>query len=103
MSNSTASATDLLVAASDSIDQRAQSRDLPAGERSMARAVAGFNAITGHQLTEHDGWMFMAQLKAARATAGRHNVDDYVDGAAYFALAGECAERSVAPPGAPNA
>ena len=37
--------------------------------------------------------LFMAILKAARATAGGHNPDDYEDGAAYFALAGEAAAR----------
>jgi hypothetical protein len=64
---------------------------MPEGERSMARCVAAFNALTGHQLTEREGWMFMAMLKASRAQAGALNLDDYVDGAAYFALAGECA------------
>jgi hypothetical protein len=50
-----------------------------------------FNALTGHELSERDGWLFMVMLKAARATAGGHNPDDYEDGAAYFALAGESA------------
>lgn len=58
----------------------------------MKRAVDAFNALTGHKLTEREGWLFMVALKAARATAGAHNPDDYEDGAAYFALAGEAAE-----------
>lgn len=60
----------------------------------MARAVAAFNGLTGHELTEEQGWAFMAVLKLARAQNGRAvNRDDYVDGAAYIALAGECAGK----------
>ncbi|WP_205954897.1 DUF6378 domain-containing protein [Pseudoxanthomonas winnipegensis] len=80
--------------AAAAIEQRAAQRDLQDGERSMARTVAAFNALTGGSLSERDGWLFMAVLKAARATAGAHQLDDYTDGAAYFALAGECAERA---------
>lgn len=80
--------------AAAAIEQRAAQRDLQDGERSMARTVAAFNALTGGSLSERDGWIFMAVLKAARATAGAHQLDDYTDGAAYFALAGECAERA---------
>lgn len=88
-------ATEILHTAEICIGDRAASRDQPDGERSMARTVAAFNALTGHQLTERDGWLFMVTLKAARAATigGRHNADDYVDGAAYMALAGESAER----------
>lgn len=88
----TVTAIDILQAASQAIVDRAASRDLPA-ERSMARTVAAFNALTGQNLTERDGWLFMATLKAARVIAGAHNGDDYTDGAAYFALAGETADR----------
>jgi len=35
--------------------------------------------------------MFMVCLKAVRARGGRLQRDDYVDGGAYFALAGESA------------
>jgi len=85
-------APDILSKAAQHIADRAAQRDKPEGERSMDRAVHAFNAITGHKLSERDGWLFMVQLKAARATAGAHNPDDYEDGAAYFALAGEAAE-----------
>lgn len=87
------SASEILRAAAATIDQRGTERDQPGGERSMSRTVAAFNALTGHQLSERDGWLFMVALKAARATAtpvGRP--DDYLDGAAYFALAGESVE-----------
>lgn len=84
-------APQILAQAAQCIGERAASRDLPA-ERSMARTVRAFNALSGHALTEREGWLFMAVLKAARATAGSHNPDDYTDGAAYFALAGESAQ-----------
>ncbi len=89
----TSSAQDILRGGADAIDARAAQRDMPGGERSMARAVAAFNGLVGgdRRLTETEGWLFMVCLKAARATAGALNLDDYVDGAAYFALAGECA------------
>lgn len=90
-------AADILRAAAGHIDQRAQLRDTPAGERSMARTVAAFNALTGASISERDGWLFMVLLKSARATAGGHNPDDYEDMAAYAALAGECAAGQGAP------
>ena len=86
-------APDILHRAAQHIADRAASRDLPQGERSMGRTVAAFTALTGATLNERDGWLFMAVLKAARATAGAHNEDDYEDGAAYFALAGEATCR----------
>jgi hypothetical protein len=88
-----ASAQDILDAAHEAMGQRAATRDM-ASERSMARTVATFNALTGHQLTEVQGWQFMAVLKLARAQGGRLNMDDYIDGAAYMALAGECAKQA---------
>lgn len=87
-------AVDLLVQASDAIHQRATLRDQPTGERSMGRAVAAFNALHDTSLTETQGWHFMELLKLARATGGSFHVDDYIDGAAYAALAGEAAGRN---------
>lgn len=43
------------------------------------------------QLTAHDVGVMMALMKAARTQSGSHNEDDYVDGAGYFACAGEIA------------
>ena len=71
---------------------RAVQRDSEAGERSMARAVAAFNAQEGTNLTEAQGWRFMIQLKYAQAVNGVFVADDYEDGAAYFGLAGEAAQ-----------
>ena len=50
------------------------------------------NALTGHNLSETEGWKFMVCLKLARAAHARFNCDDYLDGAAYMALACESHE-----------
>lgn len=84
-------ATDILNAAGIAIDTRGVERDRPNGERSMATAVKTFAAMTGRNLTETEGWLFMVCLKAARATGGAYREDDYTDMAAYAALAGESA------------
>lgn len=101
MSHATGStAPDILQRAAAHIADRAATRDLPQGERSMARTVAAFTALTGKSLTEAEGWLFMVCLKAARATAGGYNPDDAEDGAAYFALFGEAQGAEQKPEGA---
>lgn len=77
----------------DALSNRAAERDQADGERSMARCVKAFNAMFGHQITEEQGWQFMELLKMARAAGGAYREDDYVDGAAYCALAGEAAAK----------
>jgi hypothetical protein len=81
-------ANQILSKAAETIGNRAAERDTDS-ERSMAKSVKAFNALTGHAMTETQGWLFMAVLKAARAQGGAFVLDDYIDGAAYFALAGE--------------
>lgn len=89
-------APDILRKSISHMEQRAASRDQAEGERSMARTVQAFNALTGHSLTERDGWVFMVQLKMARACTTQVGVpDDYEDGAAYVALAGESVAQPV--------
>lgn len=84
-------ASGVLRRAAQHIEDRAAARDQEGGERSMARCVAAFNAITGHQLSERDGWLLMVVLKASRACTTPTGIpDDYEDMAAYAALAGEC-------------
>lgn len=98
-------ANEFLTDAVGQMQNRAQLRDQPQGERSMATIVATFNALTGHQLTEAEGWEFMVLLKMVRGRQGKFNKDDYVDGAAYFGLLGECEstrERTLFDPEAPN-
>jgi hypothetical protein len=82
----TRSAPDLLCDAASLIEQRGADRDLPQ-ERSMRRAVSAFNALTGRDLSETQGWLFMVVLKLSRALGGRFNQDDLLDCAAYVALA----------------
>jgi len=88
---STGVAPKLLDDAAQALRDRAVTRDAEDGERSMARTVAIFNAMTGQNLTELEGWRFMISLKLARGMQGQAHLDDYVDLAGYAALAGECA------------
>ena len=81
-----------LNAAIDNISAKAALRDLKS-ERSMLKTINMFNSMTGRDaMSEREGWLFMVLLKIARAQNGeRFHEDDYVDAAAYVALAGECA------------
>ena len=84
------SASKILKAGSDCLIDRATERDSES-ERSMAKCIATFNALTGSNMSEYHGWVFMALLKLSRAENNQGcKVDDFVDGAAYIALAGEC-------------
>lgn len=87
------SAPDILRIAREHISQRAQQRDAENGERSMSKTVSAFNEIFGHEITEAQGWQFMALLKIVRGSQGDFHRDDYEDQAAYAALAGECASK----------
>lgn len=84
-------ASDILKAAAGHMDDRAATYDKPEGERSMRATVVAFEAITGVQMTEEQGWLFMVTLKAVRSQQGQFKQDNYEDGAAYFALAAESA------------
>lgn len=82
-------AEDILAKAAGHLADRAKTYDKPEGERSMRKTVDMFNVLTGGELTEEEGWMFMVLLKMVRSQQGEHRADNYEDGAAYFALAGE--------------
>lgn len=84
------SAVETLRRAADLIELRGKQRDSDAGERSMARTVAAFNAVYGANLTETQGWHFMELLKMARSSQGAYVADDFDDKVAYAALAAEC-------------
>ena len=59
-------------------------------ERSMGKAVASFNVITGHNLTESEGWLLMQQLKDVRQWAVEdYHQDSAEDCVAYSALKAE--------------
>lgn len=83
-------APDLLAAAEGHMRARAATYDKPEGERSMGATVAAWNAITGRQLTESEGWMLLVLLKLVRdrQSPAAHR-DSIEDGIAYAALAGE--------------
>lgn len=87
------SAPYILGQARDHLSERAATYDAPAGERSMAKTVAIFNAATGRGMSVRDGWLFMLALKVARSTQGGYNSDDFEDMAAYSALYGEQAAQ----------
>ena len=48
-----------------------------------------WSAYLGHTIRPQDVALMMALLKIARTKTGTVNRDDYVDGAAYMAIAGE--------------
>lgn len=92
MSIEQSSATRILLNAAGHLKDRAATYDNPQGERSIGKTVEMFNTLTGHQLTEEQGWKFMALLKLVRSEQGDYKADSYEDGAAYIALAGEAAK-----------
>ncbi len=93
-------ATDFLRRAASIMEERAAQYDQPGGERNMARTVMAFNAITGHELSEAEGWLLLQCLKDVRqwSAPGFHR-DSAEDGVAYAALkaealAAQCGESS---------
>ena len=83
-------APELLMEAANCIGNRAVERDVDQ-ERSMKSCIASFNAMFDKDLTEEQGWHLMTLLKISRSKGGNFRLDDYIDGAAYQALAGEAA------------
>lgn len=84
------SAHGFLEEGSKAMKHRASLRDAEDGERTAAQIAKVFNAITGHEISEADAWMFLICLKIVRSRNGKYNRDDYVDLAAYSGLLGEC-------------
>lgn len=83
--------TEFLQAAIDVQAERGKQYDSPEGERSMGRTVQAFNAITGRDLTEADGWLFMQVLKDVRQWQNpeAYHHDSALDGVAYASLKAE--------------
>ncbi|WP_233350190.1 DUF6378 domain-containing protein [Kushneria phosphatilytica] len=86
-------ATDFLDKARSHMEDRAATYDSPSGERSMGLTVQAFNVITGHELTEEQGWLFMEVLKKVRSQQGDYREDNYEDSVAYASLRGETAAK----------
>jgi hypothetical protein len=83
-------APDILAAAAQHMLGRAATYDKPEGERSMGATVKAFNAVTGRDLSESEGWLLMALLKMVRSeqrtAAHRDSLEDLT---AYAALMAE--------------
>lgn len=88
-------ADEILQIAEEAIAQRGVMYDSTGQqqERSMGKVVTMFNALTGHELTNEQGWKFMCLLKLARSEQGEFSLDSFIDLAAYAALAGEEAAK----------
>ncbi len=84
-------AQDLLHKAASHMVKRAEQYDQQDGERSVPALVKAFNAITGHELSDADGWLFLVLLKLVRAQTakGEAAIDSAEDAVAYAALFGE--------------
>ena len=76
------------------MEDRAATYDAPSGERSMGKVVGAFRELTGIDMTEEQGHLFMCCLKIARTTQGDFRLDNYEDLAAYAGLAGEAAAQA---------
>lgn len=89
----------MLQKAADLLVERGKQYDQPAtGERSAARIVTAFNAITRRDLTEAEGWLFLQLLKQVRLfNAPGYHADSAEDNIAYGALLAEAKQGEVRP------
>ncbi|MEJ5863547.1 hypothetical protein [Pseudomonas farsensis] len=71
--------------------ERGKQYDAPDGTRSMVKTVQAFNAITGHNLTEAEGWLLMQIVKDVRQwqNPDKYHEDSALDGVAYSSLKAE--------------
>jgi len=95
-------APELLQTAAAHMAARAKTYDAPQGERSMGKAVQAFNAITGRDLSEPEGWLLLQVLKDVRLfqRPGYH-ADSAEDCIAYAALKAEAKAQEAAAAPAP--
>ena len=92
-------APEILTRSAEIMAERAKQYDSPQGERSMGKAVAAFNAVTGQSLSEANGWLLMALLKMVRDnTTDKPHEDSLHDLVAYGALYGEARLASLNQP-----
>lgn len=86
-------AENFLMQAADLMAERGKQYDQPGGERSMGKAVAALNAVTGRDLTEAEGWLLMSLVKRVRQHSGAgYHQDSAEDAVAYAALEAEALE-----------
>lgn len=87
-------APEMLNRAAEIMAERGKQYDKPSGERSMGKCVAAFNIITGQDLSESEGWLFMAVLKQVRLfTKDGYHSDSADDAIAYLALLAEAKQK----------
>jgi len=91
--SSKVTAASILEAGLGHMQDRAVTYDNPQGERSMGKTVDMFNVLYGLELTEEQGWAFMAILKLVRTSQGEFKLDNFEDMAAYAGLMGEAASE----------
>lgn len=77
--------------------ERGKQYDKPEGERSMGKAVMAFNAITGRNICESEGWLLLQILKDVRQWQNpAFHADSAEDCVAYAALKAEALEQEQA-------
>lgn len=84
-------AGEFLAQAKNTMDERGKAYDKDGeAERSMGKCVAAFNTITGHNLTESEGWLLLQVLKDVRQwQTPTYHADSALDCVAYSALKAE--------------
>lgn len=92
----TISAPEILERAAGHMADRVKTYDAAGGERSMGKVSGMIRTLYADQLargefTEEMAWGLQVVLKLVRTSQGGYRADNYEDGAAYFALMGECA------------
>lgn len=91
------SAADYLGKAQALMIERGKQYDKPEGERSMGKAVMAFNAITGRNIRESEGWLLLQILKDVRQRQSpAFHADSAEDCVAYAALKAEALEQEQA-------
>lgn len=55
-----------------------------------AMLTAYFKDKIGYEFTAEDACMIQVLVKASRVAGGHFKLDNYIDGATYLAMAGEC-------------
>lgn len=91
------SAADYLGKAKALMIERGKQYDKPEGERSMGKAVMAFNAITGRNIRESEGWLLLQILKDVRQWQNpAFHADSAEDCVAYAALKAEALEQEQA-------
>lgn len=88
--------TDFLRNAIEVQAERGKQYDAPDGTRSMVKTVQAFNAITGRDLSEAEGWPLMQIVKDVRQwqNTDRYHADSALDGVAYASLKAEALATS---------